>query len=175
MDGSPLPDGAGYVCGWRWSGFRSGIDARRFCCRPCMADLRRSIFMVGQDPPYKTARADSAAAVMDTARVARNPSPALPHGGGGCGGCFAHLFLSRPVWCAGAYPTNCEGGQCGRLQASAAVRDSARVARNPSPALPHGGGDISAAWAQPRMVTAFMISSTPKRWPSCDWMWMAFM
>ena len=108
------------------------------------------------------------AAVMDTARVARNPSPALPHGGGGCGGCFAHLFLSRAVWCAGAYPTNCEGGQCGGLQASAAVRDSARVARNPSPALPHGGGDISAAWAQPRMVTAFMISSTPKRWPSCD-------
>ena len=47
-----------------------------------MADLRRSIFMVGQDPPYKTARADSAAAVMDTARVARNPSPAPPRGRG---------------------------------------------------------------------------------------------
>ena len=41
----------------------------------------------------------------------------------------------------GSRPTlqNCEGGQCGSLQASAAVRDSARVARNPSPALPHGG------------------------------------
>ena len=46
----------------------------------------------------------------------------------------------------GSRPTlqNCEGGQCGSLQASAAVRDSARVARNPSPAPPRGRGHFGS-------------------------------
>ena len=144
-------------------------------CRRC-AKAHPMVGFMGSNPSLQAAREglmgglQTSAAVMDTARVASNPSPALPHGGEGVvRRHFAHLCLSTPVWCRGV------PYRPGGLQTSAAVMDTARVTSNPTPALPQRG---SFLWwraearflplgAVYRMLTAASTSSCVSVWPSC--------
>ena len=153
---------------------RAAEDSTRLYGEAAQHSMRLSVDgYMGSNPSLQAAREglmgglQASAAVMDTARVASNPTPALPHGVERRR--FVHLFLSTPVWCRGV------PYRPGGLQTSAAVMDTARVASNPSPALPQRG---SFLWwraearflplgAVYRMLTAASTSSCVSVWPSC--------
>ena len=105
-------------------------------CRRC-AKAHPMVGFMGSNPSLQAAREglmgglQTSAAVMDTARVASNPTPALPHGGRGLCGGILHICACPRQSGAGAYPT----GQavCRRQRRSWILRVSPVTPPLPSP------------------------------------------